>query len=133
MSSPTARSLALLRASGYVADVVERWLPRVNVRRDLFHCINLVAVRRGVPGVLAIQTTSRSNVGARLKKSKARPELAIWLATGNTFEVHGWYHRGDRWDCVRVGIQAGDLADVILQAPPRRRRRKGERQRELFA
>jgi hypothetical protein len=33
--SPTARTLALLRREGYIASSVERFLPRVNRRRDL--------------------------------------------------------------------------------------------------
>jgi hypothetical protein len=41
--TPMARTLAFLRGCGHAADVVERWLPRVNVRRDLFHCIDIVA------------------------------------------------------------------------------------------
>ncbi len=32
--TPTARSLALLRRSGYLAAVVEKWIPRINRRRD---------------------------------------------------------------------------------------------------
>ena len=35
--TPTAASLDLLRRSGFLCEVVERWLPKVNVRRDLFH------------------------------------------------------------------------------------------------
>jgi hypothetical protein len=37
--TPTARSLALLRRASYAADVVERRLPRVNVRKDMFGCM----------------------------------------------------------------------------------------------
>ena len=30
-SSPTSRSLAAMRKRGYLADVTERWIPKVNI------------------------------------------------------------------------------------------------------
>jgi hypothetical protein len=36
--TPTARTLALMRRSGYLAAMVESWLRYANRRRDLFDC-----------------------------------------------------------------------------------------------
>ena len=130
--TPTARSLAFLRRCGHSADVVERWIPRANVRRDLFGFIDVVAVRRGEAGVLGVQATTLPNVAARLTKAKGRAELRTWLAAGNRFAVFGWYRRGKRW-CVKiVNVRPEDLAAVVLQGRSRRRRRRPI-QAELFA
>jgi len=76
--------------------VVERIVAQANIRRDLFHCIDVVAVRRGSPGVLGVQATSLPHVGERVAKVRAQPELAVWLAAGNDFEVWGWTRRNGR-------------------------------------
>jgi hypothetical protein len=130
MATPTARTLALLRGCGHAANVVERWIPRVNRRRDLFGCIDVVAVRRGESGVLAVQVTTLPNVAARLAKAKGRPELRTWLAAGNRFQVHGWYRRGGKWGVKIVALQSEELAGAIVQAPARRAR--APRQRDMF-
>jgi hypothetical protein len=119
--TPTARTLTLLRRRGYVADVAERWVPHANIRRDLFGCIDVVAVSIDQRGVLGIQATSLPNIGARLAKARTLPALETWLAAGNRFEVWGWGRRGRRWRVKVVAVQAGDLAAIVLEAPPRRR------------
>src|SRR5208282_1305404 len=128
--TPTARSLALLRRSGYVADVVERWIPGANVRRDLFGCIDVLAVRPAARAILAVQATTSDHLAHRLDKARKLPALAAWLRAGGAFEVWGWARRGKRWHVRRVAVRSEDLAAVVLEAPPRRR--KGERQGELF-
>jgi hypothetical protein len=129
MLSPTARSLKLLRDSGFVVAVVEKWLPHVNRRRDLFGFADLLAVHRVERGVLLVQATTKANVAARLTKAKAKPELAVWLRNGGRFEVWGWYQDAGRWQVKRVEVRGDDLRDVVLEAPRRRRR---ESQRGLF-
>jgi hypothetical protein len=62
VTTPTSRSLELLRSLGFVAGVVERWLPRVNLRRELFHCIDLIAVHARDRIVLGVQTASIANI-----------------------------------------------------------------------
>jgi hypothetical protein len=119
--TPTARSLTLLRRRGYLADVVERWIPRANIRRDLFGCIDLAAVCLDAPGVLGIQATTEAHVSTRLAKARALPALKTWLAAGNRFEVWGWTRRGRRWRVKIVAVVSEDLAAVVVDAPPRRR------------
>jgi hypothetical protein len=132
MTSPTARTLGLLRASGYVAEAVERWIPRANVRRDLFGVADVLAIhphRR--PAFLLVQATSRGNVSARVRKAQGRVELAAWLRAGGAFEVWGWFRTGKRWDVRRVAVQSKDLEAIPLTRIPRRARKP--RQGDLFA
>jgi hypothetical protein len=119
--SPTARTLTLLRRRGFLADVVERWIPRANVRRDLFGFIDLAAIAGGQAGVLGVQATTIGHMAHRLAKARGLPALKVWLAAGNRFEVWGWARRGGRWRVKIVSIRPEDLAAVLIEAPRRRR------------
>ena len=85
--SPTARSLAYLRDLGYVADVVERRIPRVNILKDLFGFADIVAIRANI---VAVQTTSASNRAARRAKIQASPLARQWLLAGGEIQLHAW-------------------------------------------
>ena len=128
--TPTARTLNLLRRSGYQAGVVERWLPKVNLRSDLWHFADVLAAHPIRGEILLVQVTVRGHIAHRLRKAKAVPELAGWLRAGGEFQVHGWYKRLGKWDVKIVAVKADDLATVVLRAP-RRRGRKSV-QPELF-
>src|SRR5262245_59354943 len=133
MTSPTARTLKRLRQMGFLADVVERWLPGMNRHRDLFGVIDVVAIHRSVPGVMGVQCTTRANAASRLRKIQANAAVRVWLASGNQIEVWGWFQGGGKWQVQRLAVQEGEeLAGVPVEPPRRpRRRRKGERQQEL--
>lgn len=130
--TPTARSLQLLRRSGYVAAVTESWIPGANIRRDLFGFADVFAVsaHRDPPRLL-IQATTAANMSARLKKAKGLVALRTCLAAGLSFEVWGWFRRGQTWEVRRVAVTGDDL-QVVLVSPPRKRRRPSK-QLELFA
>jgi hypothetical protein len=128
--TPTARSLAYLRACGFLAAVVERWLPHANVRKDAFGWADLLACHPVRRQVALIQVTTRSNLAARIAKTKALPDLAAWLAAGGLAWFHGWYRRAGRWQCHAVELTGPDLAAAVLT--PARRRGRPARQRELF-
>lgn len=123
--SPTGRSLNLLRRSGYLAETVERWLPRINVRRDLFHFADVIACHAVREEIVLVQATSISNIAARLAKAQGRPELRTWLAAGGRFLVMGW----DGNKVKQLEVRPEDLAAVVVEQP---RRRGRERQRLLF-
>jgi hypothetical protein len=119
--TPTARTLARLRADGWTAAVVERRLPRCFISVDLFGCIDIVGIKADVQGVLGIQTTSGSNAAARFKKAVAVPELRTWLQAGNAFEVWSWRKGGPRgarkvWTLTTRPVTLADLAAVIEDA-----------------
>jgi hypothetical protein len=130
--TPTGRTLSYLRRAGYLAAVVEKWIPHINKRRDLFGFADVLAVHPRDRLFLLVQATTADHVAHRLAKAKRRPELAIWLRAGGKFEVHGWVKRDGRWERRQIEVRGEDLADVVLAAPRRRRLGKGERQRDLF-
>jgi hypothetical protein len=106
--TPTARSLAEGRRREWRVDVVERWIGggRIKVRKDLFGCIDLVALD-GRPGVLGIQATSRSNVSARVRKIREEcwPAAEAWLRAGNRLEVWGWGKLKAGWALRVVAVE----------------------------
>lgn len=111
-TSPTARSLKLLRNAGYTAAVCERWNMHAKVRQDLFGFIDVVAIRADKPGVLGIQATTVSNQAARLAKMISLPSLRTWLLAGNRVEIHGWKKRKGLWDVTRRVVGIEDLEPV---------------------
>ena len=86
--TPTARTLGVLRAEGWTAEVVERWNPHARVRHDLFNVADILAVRGRE--TLAVQVTVGSGVSARVAKLRASPALPLLAAAGWRVEVHGW-------------------------------------------
>lgn len=96
MSSPTARSLEHLRKAGYKADVVERWIPGANIRRDLFGFIDILAIRDAE--VLGVQSTSGDNVAARVSKIADHDNVGAVRKAGIRIVVHGWRkNAAGRW------------------------------------
>ena len=88
MSSPTQRSKAHLEKQGYRVAITEHWCPFSHRRKDLFNIVDLLAIREGE--TLAVQTTSGSNVSARVKKITESDAIADIRAAGWGFHVHGW-------------------------------------------
>ncbi len=127
--SPTGRTLDRLRRQGFLAETVERWLPRINRRRDLFHLADVLAVHPAEKVFLLVQCTSHGNLASRVRKCQSRPEAALWLRAGGLIQCWGW--DGARLRTVNLTLE--DLAGVVVTAPPRRRRlQRGERQTGLF-
>lgn len=108
MTGPCARSLKLLRDEGYTVAVVERWNQFARVRQDLFGFIDILALRGDC--LLAVQTTSGSNVAARIHKINETQAASLWLESqSRQIEVHGWRKVGPRggrktWQCRREKI-----------------------------
>jgi hypothetical protein len=76
--TPTARSLAWLRREGFTAAVVEKWLPHVYLRCDLWRFADVLSVHSTERIVLLVQCTSIGNVSSRVAKVRSRPELRAW-------------------------------------------------------
>lgn len=114
MSSPTQRSLKYLRSQGGIVDVCERYIAAIRQRKDLFGFGDLVHVQGDF--VTLIQTTSRSNMNARVKKIKEEcPMAKQWLASPmRKIVVHGWAKRGARgkrkmWQLDTIEIQPSEV------------------------
>ena len=119
--TPTARSLAYLRKSGYLVGVVERWISGANVRRDLFGFADVLAVHPVRREVVLVQVTTLSNLSVRVAKIRGIPELPALLAAGLGIQAHGWVRRSGRWHCKVVDICAGDCEPVVVCRVPRGR------------
>jgi hypothetical protein len=78
--SPTQRSLEKLRQEGYLCQVVEKWNPHARIRQDLFGIGDILAIRD--TETLLVQTTSRGNVNARIRKIEESEHLPAILKAG---------------------------------------------------
>lgn len=131
--SPTQRTLAECRKRGYPAQVVEQTIPRTFIKRDLFGCIDIIAIERCcpehangeccAPKVLAIQATSNNggNHSARRAKILAEPRIRAWLLAGGRFEIWSWAKQGARgkrkaWTLRAEEITLADFADGAVKA-----------------
>ena len=130
-TSPTSRTLDRLRRQGYVCEVVERWIPRANVRRDFLGCLDLLAVRSDLQGVLGVQASSAANHSARVKKCSESALLRIWLKAGNRCQVWSWLKdRSGKWSHRISEITLEGLSGVAVA--DRRRRSQAKAEKGLF-
>ena len=93
--SPTQRSLKYLRDQGYRCWIVERWCPYSRKRIDLWNCIDILAVGNGE--TIGVQTTSRGNVSARVKKIAENEYYPELVRSGWKVHVHGWGKLKSGW------------------------------------
>jgi len=101
-TSPTQRSLALLRERGYLVAVVERWNPHVRIRQDLYGFIDLLAIRP--LEIIGVQTTSGDHVAERVAKVKAHPNYERIIESGMLVFVHGWSKLKAGWTCREIEL-----------------------------
>lgn len=96
-TSPTQLSLKKLKEEGYLVAITERWNPFAKIRQDMFGFIDLLAVRENE--VLAVQTTSASNMSARAKKIADSENVGMVRKSGIKIHIHGWVKNGRKWEC----------------------------------
>lgn len=98
--TPTQLTLRHLRDAGWpVVEVTEHWNPHARIRQDLFGFVDVVAI--GPDGTLAVQTTSATNVSARIRKIAEHPNVGAVREAGWAIHVHGWAKRRGRWVLAR--------------------------------
>lgn len=98
-TSPTQLSLKKIKTDGWtVVQIVEYWQPFARVRKDLFGFIDILALNHEGE-VLAVQTTSKSNMYARIKKITLAEALPFCRKANWKIEVHGWFKESNRWKC----------------------------------
>lgn len=126
-AQPTAKTLAECRKRGWPAYVCEKWIPRVNIRKDAFG-FGDVLVMDGLPGSLLIQATSeKGGVAKRVRKitDDCTEHARAWLEAGNRIECWGWgqkVHRNrdgskskvKRWTLRIVPVTLSDFEDISL-------------------
>lgn len=109
--TPTQRALRDLRGQGYLAAVVERWIPGARIRRDLFGIADIVALTQ--QETLFVQACAGSSHAARRRKILASRDL--WRVQGPNRHVEIWSYsktspRGTklvRWTLRRERITGG--------------------------
>lgn len=120
-TSPTQRSLELLRKRGYLAQVVERWNQYARVRQDVFGFGDILACGGCVAGmtkeIVLVQTTTSTNMAARQKKIEAEPKALCWLQAGGKIIVHGWALRGARGKPKRWQVREVHALGAFLPTP----------------
>jgi hypothetical protein len=86
-TSPTQRSLKVMRAAGYLCQVVEHWNQFAHIRQDLYGFIDVLCVKG--EDIVGVQATSGDNVAARVTKIT---EHENWPLVCNAIRivVHGW-------------------------------------------
>lgn len=108
--SPTQRTLAKLKADGWVCTAItERWNQYARIRQDLFGFIDVLSC--GEKGTLAIQACAGASVSARVQKIADSPLLPFVRKAGWTIQVWGWRKvkvkrggRATKWECRVVEI-----------------------------
>lgn len=91
MPSPTELSLKLLRSQGCTTEVVERWLPGANIRKDLFNVIDLIAMGGDYGQIQGVQVTTLSSYQDHVAKLKDHADkVKLWLQSGGIFVMHCW-------------------------------------------
>ena len=124
MKSPTEKALQLLRAHGWHAEIVERWVKypgRPGYRQDLLNVADILAFRPSVGcPTLAVQVTAAGSDGERVKKLLAEPRVQLMLRCGWRIEVWGMRKspvngsglkaRTLLWDDGQMRVAEGSLA-----------------------
>lgn len=123
--TPTALSLSELRKTRWTAEVVEKWIPKLNRRKDFIGVVDIIAFQPGEP-ITAIQATSLANISSRIQKAAREPRLRQWLKAGGVFQVWGWLKRDGRWQVRKTPIVLDDLKGIAVIHPERRKRAKAE-------
>ena len=95
--NPMQRSLKYLRNLGYYCEVTEHWNPWSKTRKDLWGWCDILCL--GPLHILAVQTTSKSNMAARKKKILASDTFKLVRALGVLVVVHGWGKENGKWRC----------------------------------
>lgn len=105
----TQRSLTLMRRRGYICDIAERRVPRVNITKDLFGFADIVCIRED-GDIIFVQTTVYSHFAERVRKCqnfKGYPWVNI--------EVHGWHKKEGTWWCRIAEHRRGWATWEIIQ------------------
>lgn len=85
--STTAVAIAKLEELGYIAEVVEKRIPRCNISKDLFGCIDILAL--GKRETRAVQVTDHTSVSKRVRKVQESDALPRMREAGWRIEVWG--------------------------------------------
>jgi hypothetical protein len=88
MTSPTQRSIKMLKDEGWEVAIVEKWNTFARIRQDLFGFADLLAMRPGdKPQLIQVTTTG---IASRIEKIMNEPRALTALLSGFEIYGHGW-------------------------------------------
>lgn len=110
-----------LRDRGHLVQVVEKWvsvktMPGGGIRRDLFGCIDVIAIMDGV--IVGIQCGATSGHSGHKKKCLAEPRLTTWLKAGGRFLIHSWAKQGPAGKAKRWTLREEELTLKDFETTP---------------
>jgi hypothetical protein len=90
-----------MREKGFHAEVTEKWVPGANIRKDLWGFVDILCL--GADGsIVGVQSTSASNVAARIAKIAESPLVGSVRKAGIRIVVQGWRKVKGRWQVREV-------------------------------
>lgn len=91
-----------LEDDGWTVASIEQTIPHTFIKRDVWNFADLLCCSpcRGILLVQATAGASTSNFHARIRKVKAEPRHAIWLASGGRIQIHHWNGKGSKRECM---------------------------------
>lgn len=92
-----------MRERGFHAEVVEKWIPGANIRKDLWGFADILCLRSGEP-ITVVQSTTDSNVAARVTKIADSPLVGLVRQAGIRILVQGWRKAKGRWQVREVDV-----------------------------
>ena len=96
--SPTQLSLEKLREDGWFCWITEHYNYYARKKQDLWGFVDIIALKPGQ--ILGVQTTTASNMLARIKKIADHENVGAVREAGWTIHVHGWHQDDKRkWHC----------------------------------
>jgi len=88
MTSPTTRTLKYYRDQGFLCEVTEKWIPKANIRKDLWGFCDILCLRG--KEILAIQACHYSDISKRVHKIEESENLSAVRGAGIGIHVIGW-------------------------------------------
>jgi hypothetical protein len=108
VSSPTQRSLKLLRSDGWICAIVEKWNPHAKIRQDMFGFIDIICIRGNE--TLAVQACAYGGVSDRIKKIEEAEMVGAVREAGWQIRVIGWRKTVTAGGAVRYKSRIVDLS-----------------------
>jgi hypothetical protein len=78
---------------------VEHYNSFTQRRHDLWTFADLLCIHTETGDIVAVQSTSASNISSRINKITDSPLLPIVRKAGIGILVHGWKKVKNRWEC----------------------------------
>jgi hypothetical protein len=92
-TSPTQRTLKLLRDDGWLCYIVEKWNMHAKIRQDAYGFGDILAMCPG-KGIMLVQACAGASHAARRQKILDEPRARMWLQSGGGIHIVSWSKKG---------------------------------------